>query len=90
MYLVLVVVGLFIYGLAVSESLLTGQHVCNKHTVILSIASVVFILLGFLSALIFAIAKRSIRIGFHSVFIALLALLLYFVFYLLATQCPGW
>jgi hypothetical protein len=90
MHVVMVALGLFVYVITVASSLLTDQYVCNKPTFVLCMVSIAIIFLGFLAAFIVAIVKRSKKIGVQSVFIALLAFFLYFIFYLLATQCPGW
>jgi NhaP-type Na+/H+ or K+/H+ antiporter len=89
-HIVMVVLGLFVYVIAVGSRLLTGQYVCDKPTVILIMFSITIMLLGSLAGFIVALVKRSKKIGVQSAFIAFLVFVLYFFFYMLATQCPGW
>ena len=89
-HIVLVSLGLFVYVIAVGSHLLTGQYVCDEPTVVLVMVSMAIMLLGSLAGFIIAVVKRSKKIGVQSACAVFLVLVLYFFFYLLATQCPGW
>lgn len=89
-HVLMVVVGLFVYVIAMGSSLLRGQHVCDEITVVLYLVSIAIICLAALVAFIVALAKRSKKTGVQGAGILFLAFVLHFIFYLLATQCPGW
>jgi hypothetical protein len=89
-HIVMVVLGLFVYVIAVGSRMVAGQYVCDKPTVVLVMVSMTIMLLCSLAGFIVSLVKRSKKIGVQSACIAFLAFVLYFFFYLLATQCPGW